>query len=113
MIAARELTIAIREANTLMLSAERLSGGENLIGGIFDRALWTGTILILILCVPIFVTMLIYRAAARRIVPRSSLEYAGPPPVNRPAFQKWIEGWRPAGQAPPRPGEAALPGLCF
>jgi hypothetical protein len=83
-IATRELTIAIREVNTLMLSAERLSGGENLIGGVFDRALWTGTILILILCVAIFFTMLVYRAAARHIVPRSSLEYVGPPPVNRP-----------------------------
>jgi len=77
--AIRELTIAIQEANTLILSTERLTGGEYAMGGVFDRVLWTGTILILILCVAVFITMLIYRAAARHIVPRSSFEYLGPP----------------------------------
>ncbi len=75
-----KLTVAVREANTLLLSTERLTGGEGTTGGIFDRVLWTGTILILILCVAVFVTMLIYRAAARHIVARSSFEYVGPPP---------------------------------
>ena len=78
--AVKELTIAIREANTLLLSTERLTGGEAMLGGVFDRVLWTGTILILILCVAVFITMLIYRAAARHIVARSSFEYVGPPP---------------------------------
>lgn len=50
------------------------------MGGVLTNVLWTGTILILILCVAVFVTMLIYRAAARHIVPRSSFEYVGPPP---------------------------------
>jgi hypothetical protein len=36
--------------------------------------------LILILCVAVFITMLIYRAAARHIVARSSFEPVGPPP---------------------------------
>jgi hypothetical protein len=80
-IAIKELTVAIHEANTLLLSTERLSSGENMMGGVFDKVLWTGTILILILCVAVFVTMLIYRAAARHIVPRSSFEYVGPTPV--------------------------------
>ena len=80
--AIRELTITIREANTLLLSTERLTGGEEIMGGVFDRVLWTGTILILILCVAVFITMLTYRAAARHIVPRSSFEYVGPPPTN-------------------------------
>ncbi len=75
-----KLTVAIREANTLLLSTERLTGSEGTMGGVFDRVLWTGTILILILCVAVFVTMLIYRAAARHIVARSSFEYVGPPP---------------------------------
>jgi hypothetical protein len=75
-----KLTVAIREANTLLLSTERLTGGQGTMGGVFDRVLWTGTILILILCVAVFVTMLIYRAAARHIVARSSFEYVGPPP---------------------------------
>jgi len=79
--AIKELTITIREANTLLLSAERLTGGEEMMGGVFDRVLWTGTILILILCVAVFITMLTYRAAARHIVPRSSFEYVGPPPA--------------------------------
>jgi hypothetical protein len=78
--AIKELSIALREANTLMLSTERLTGGEGAMGGVFNRVLWTGTILILILCVAVFVTMLIYRAAARHIVPRSSFEYVGPSP---------------------------------
>jgi hypothetical protein len=65
---------------TLLLSTERLTGGEDAMGGIFDRILWTGSILILILCVAVFITMLIYRAAARHIVPRSSFEYLGPSP---------------------------------
>lgn len=80
--AIRTLTITIQEANTLLLSTERLTGGEEMMGGVFDRILWTGTILILILCVAIFITMLVYRAAARHIVPRSSFEYVGPPPTN-------------------------------
>jgi len=79
--AIKELTIAIQEANTLLLSTERLTSGEDMMGGVFDRVLWTGTILILILCVAIFITMLTYRAAARHIVPRSSFEYVGPPPT--------------------------------
>jgi hypothetical protein len=79
-IAIKEFTVAIREANTLLLSTERLTGGEAMMGGVFDRVLWTGTILILILCVAVFITMLIYRAAARHIVARSSFEYVGPPP---------------------------------
>jgi hypothetical protein len=79
-IAIKELTTAIREANTLLLSTERLTGGEAMMGGVFDRVLWTGTILILILCVAVFITMLIYRAAARHIVARSSFEYVGSPP---------------------------------
>ena len=78
--AIKEFTIAIREANTLLLSTERLTGGEAIMGGVFDRVLWTGTILILILCVAVFITMLIYRAAARHIVARSSFEYVGAPP---------------------------------
>jgi hypothetical protein len=78
--AIKEFTIAIREANTLLLSTERLTGGEAMLGGVFDRVLWTGTILILILCVAVFITMLIYRAAARHIVARSSFEYVGAPP---------------------------------
>ncbi len=78
--AIKDLTVAIREANTLLLSTERLTGGEGAMGGVFDRVLWIGTILILILCVAVFITMLIYRAAARHIVARSSLEYVGPPP---------------------------------
>ncbi len=78
--AIKELTIAIQEANTLLLSTERLTGGEDAMGGVFDRILWTGSILILILCVAVFITMLIYRAAARHIVPRSSFEYLGPSP---------------------------------
>jgi hypothetical protein len=78
--AIKDLTIAIREANTLLLSTERLTGGDAMLGGVFDRVLWTGTILILILCVAVFVTMLIYRAAARHIVARSSFEYVGAPP---------------------------------
>ena len=78
--AINQLTVTIQEANTLVLSTERLTGGETMIGGVFDRVLWTGTILILILCVAVFVTMLIYRAAARHIVARSSFEYVGPPP---------------------------------
>ena len=53
------------------------------MGGVFDKGLWTGTILILILCVAVFVTMRVYRAAARHIVPRSSFEYVGPPPTGR------------------------------
>ncbi|MCK5364988.1 MAG: hypothetical protein KAR22_18550, partial [Gammaproteobacteria bacterium] len=69
--AIKDLTTAIREANTLLLSTERLTGGEAMMGGVFDRVLWTGTILILILCVAVFFTMLIYRAAARHIVARS------------------------------------------
>ena len=81
--AIKELTIAIQEANTLVLSTERIANRENPMGGVFDQALWTGTILILILCVAVFITMLIYRAAARHIVPRSSFEYVGPPPINR------------------------------
>jgi len=80
--AIKELSVALREANTLMLSTERLTGGESAMGGVFDRVLWTGTVLILILCVAVFVTMLIYRAAARHIVPRSSFEYVGPSPDN-------------------------------
>ena len=79
-LAIKELTIAIQEANTLLLSTERLTGGADAMGGIFNRVLWTGTILILILCVAVFVTMLIYRAAARHIVARSSFEYVVPPP---------------------------------
>jgi uncharacterized membrane protein len=79
-IAIKEFTVAIREANTLLLSTERLTGGEAMMGGVFDRVLWTGTILILILCVAVFITMLIYRAAARHIVARSSFEYVGRPP---------------------------------
>ncbi len=75
-----KLTVAIREANTLLLSTERLTGGEGAMGGVFDRVLWTGTILILVLCVAVFFTMLIYRAAARHIVARSSFEYEGLPP---------------------------------
>ncbi len=82
MNAIKELTITIREANTLLLSTERLTGGEDMIGGVFDQVLWTGTILIIILCVAVFITMLTYRAAARHIVPRSSFEYVGPPPTN-------------------------------
>ena len=78
--AIKELTVAIREANTLLLSTERITGGESAMGGIFNRVLCTGTILILILCVAVFITMLIYRAAARHIVARSSFEYVGPPP---------------------------------
>ncbi len=78
--AINQLTVTIREANTLVLSTERLTGGETMIGGVCDRVLWTGTILILILCVAVFVTMIIYRAAARHIVARSSFEYVGPPP---------------------------------
>ncbi len=78
--AIKELIVAIREANTLLLSAERLTGGEATMGGVFNRVLWTGTILILILCVAVFITMLIYRAAARHIVARSSFEPVGPPP---------------------------------
>ncbi len=77
--AIQELTIAIQEANTLLLSTERITGSESLTGGVFNRVLWTGTILILILCVAVFVTMLVYRAAARHIVARSSFEYVGPP----------------------------------
>ena len=76
-LAINQLSNAIREANTLLLSTERLTSQEHAMGAIFDRALWTGTILILILCVAIFVTMLIYRAAARHIVPRSSFEPVG------------------------------------
>ncbi len=64
----------------MLLSTERLTGGEGAMGGVFDRVLWTGTILILVLCVAVFFTMLIYRAAARHIVARSSFEYVGPPP---------------------------------
>ncbi len=82
-IAIKELTITIREANTLLLSTERLAGGEEMMGGVFDRVLWTGTILILILCAAVFITMLTYRAVARHIVPRSSFEYVGPPPTDR------------------------------
>jgi hypothetical protein len=78
--AIKDLTVAIREANTLLLSTERLASGEAMMGGVFDRVLWTGTILILILCAAVFVTMLIYRAAARHIVARSSFEYVGAPP---------------------------------
>jgi flagellar hook-basal body complex protein FliE len=77
--AIQELTVAIREANTLLLSTERLTGGESAMAGIFDRVLWTGTILILILCVAVFITMLIYRAAARHIVARSSFDPVDPP----------------------------------
>ncbi|GMQ76702.1 MAG: hypothetical protein BMS9Abin01_1992 [Gammaproteobacteria bacterium] len=80
--AIKELTVAIREANTLLLSTERLTGGEGTMGGVFNRVLWTGTILILILCVAVFITMLIYRAAARHIVARSAFEPVGPPPGN-------------------------------
>ena len=80
-IAIKELTITIREANTLLLSTERLTGGEDMMGGVFDQVLWTGTILIIILCVAVFITMLTYRAAARHIIPRSSFEYVGPPPT--------------------------------
>ena len=81
--AIKELTITIQEANTLLLSTERLTSGENTMSGVFDRVLWTGTILILILCVAVFITMLTYRAVARRIIPRSSFEYVGPPPTDR------------------------------
>ncbi len=81
--ALKELAVAIREANTFLLSTERLTGGEGTMGGVFDRILWTGTILILILCVAVFITMLIYRAAARHIVARSSFEYVGPPPDSK------------------------------
>ena len=77
--AIKDLTVAIREANTLLLSTERLTGGEGPMGDVFNRVLWTGTILILILCVAVFITMLIYRAAARHIVARSSFEYVPPP----------------------------------
>jgi len=80
--ATRELAITIREANTLLLSTERMTSGENMMGGVFDRVVWTGTILILILCVAVFFTMLTYRAVARHIVPRSSFEYVGPPPAD-------------------------------
>ncbi len=78
--AIQELTVAIREANTLLLSTERLTGGESAMAGVFDRVLWTGTILILILCVAVFITMLIYRAVARHIVARSSFDPVDPPP---------------------------------
>lgn len=78
-LAIKELTLAIQEANTLILSTERLTGGADAMGGVFTRVLWTGTILILILCVAVFITMLIYRAAARHIVARSSFEYVAPP----------------------------------
>jgi len=78
-LAIKELTLAIQEANTLVLSTERLTGGADAMGGVFNRVLWTGTILILILCVAVFITMLIYRAAARHIVARSSFEYVPPP----------------------------------
>jgi len=78
-LAIKELTLAIHEANTLVLSTERLTGGADAMGGVFNRVLWTGTILILILCVAVFITMLIYRAAARHIVARSSFEYVPPP----------------------------------
>jgi len=78
--AIKDLTVAIREANTLLLSTERLTGGEGAMGDVFNRVLWTGTVLILVLCVAVFFTMLIYRAAARHIVARSSFENVGPPP---------------------------------
>ena len=65
--AIRELTLAIQEANTLVLSAERIVGAEAPVTGIFDRVLWVGTLLIFILCITAFFTMLIYRAAVRRI----------------------------------------------
>jgi hypothetical protein len=81
--AIKELAIAIQEANTLLLSTERLTSGENTMGGLFDRVLWTGTMLIIIFCVAVFITMLTYRAVARHIVPRSSFEYVGPPATDR------------------------------
>ena len=83
-LAIKELTIAIQEANTLLLSTERITGGADALGGVFNRVLWTGTILILILCVAVFITMLIYRAAARHIVARSSFEFV-PPSSDRSA----------------------------
>jgi len=65
--AIRELTVAIQEANTLVLATERFVGAEAPIVDIFDRVLWTGALLILILCIAAFFTMLVYRAAARRL----------------------------------------------
>lgn len=65
--AIRELTVTIQEANTLMLSTERIIGNESPIANVFNRVLWVGTLLIVILCVAAFFTMLAYRAAVRRI----------------------------------------------
>jgi hypothetical protein len=76
----RNLTIAIQELNTLALSAERLTGGESAFDSLFDRILWTGTLLIVILMVAVFFTMLTYRAVARRIIPQSSFEPVSTPP---------------------------------
>lgn len=79
LLAIERLDSTIKEANQLLLSTERLASQDHSMGALFDRLLWTGTILILILCVAIFFTMLIYRAAARHIVPRSSFEQASIP----------------------------------
>ena len=65
--AIRELTVTLQEANTLVLSTERIVGAESPIANVFDRVIWAGTLLILILCVAAFFTMLLYRAAVRRI----------------------------------------------
>jgi hypothetical protein len=78
--AIKELSITIHDANTLLLSTERLTGKESaMVAGMFDRVLWTGTMLIGILCVAVFITMLIYRAAARHIVAQSSFDPVLPP----------------------------------
>ena len=73
--ALQELTVAIREANTLVLATERVVHGDNLVEDVFDKVLRVGSILILIFCIGLFITMLVYRAAARHIVPRSSFEH--------------------------------------
>lgn len=76
--AIEQLTIALREANALVLSTSNLADPTGATSGVVNSVLWTGSILILVLCVAVFITMLIYRAAARHIVPRSSFEYVGP-----------------------------------
>lgn len=79
LLAIERLNTTIQQANQLLLSTERLASQDHSMGALFDRLLWTGTILILVLCVAIFFTMLIYRATVRHIVPRSNLEQVAVP----------------------------------
>jgi hypothetical protein len=65
--AIRELTTALQELNALVVSAERATSEKGGVGRLFDRVLYLGGLLIAMLCIGLFVTLLAYRATARRV----------------------------------------------